>query len=67
MEILAGFYLWTMPLWISGVSALSVNTQRPVLGVARELNSVLQGEGSVQGDTKIGHGKSLFFFYHGEI
>lgn len=55
-----GLYLLIMPMWFSVVSALSMNTQRHVMSVVQELHSVLQCEGSVQGDTQVRHGKSLF-------
>lgn len=55
------FYLQVMFLWLSGMSALSLNTQRHVLGMANDLWSVLQGEGSIQGDTQAGHCRSLVY------
>lgn len=51
-----GFCIWTMSLWLSGVSALLVNTQKHVLGVVRELWSVLQGRASIQ--DKVVYGRS---------
>lgn len=48
-----------MLLWLSGVSAASADTQRHVLGEAREFRPVNEDGARVQGDIQVVHGRSL--------
>lgn len=63
----AEFYLCTIPLWLSAVSELLVNTQRCVVGGARDPLSMLKCGREFQYDTQVWRSRSPLYSAGGMV